>query len=203
MSDLAPPSGSGPEALARAVLCGADGALAAWFCAEHRAAWKLCFGLLADGAEADDAAQDAMLHLHDHLARWDQGRPYRAWRNTVVLNLCRDRMRRAKTRRRAEEHAAGAGSAMHLADPVEEAAQSEAREVLRASLAALSPREREAFVLRDLEGLPTQETAAALGVTESTVRALLTLARRRLRRIIGERVPGLVPGSARPDGGLP
>lgn len=202
MSDPASPPGSGPEALARAVLRGEDGALAAWFGAEHRAAWKLCFGLLADDAEADDAAQDAMLHLHDHLADWDPTRPYRAWRNTVVLNLCRDRMRSAKARRRAEGQAAEVATPARLPDPIEHAARGEARALLRESLAALSPREREAFVLRELEGMPTRATAAALGVTESTVRALLTLARRRLRRIIGERVPGLVPGSVRPDGGL-
>lgn len=195
MSDPASPPGAGPEALARAVLRGEDGALAAWFGAEHRVAWKLCFGLLADGAEADDAAQDAMLHLHDHLPDWDPGRPYRAWRTTVVLNLCRDRLRSAKARRRAEERAAEEALPTQLPDPSEHAASSETGAILRASLAALSPREREAFVLRDLEGVSTKETAEALGVTESTVRALLTLARRRLRRLLGARVPGLVPGA--------
>ena len=49
------------------------------------------------------------------------------------------------------------------------------------ALEALSEREREAFVLRDLEGLSTQDTADAMGVGASTVRSLLTLARRRLR----------------------
>ena len=60
----------------------------------------------------------------------------------------------------------------------------------------LSPREREVYVLRDLEGGDTKVVATALGITESSVRSILTLARRRLRHVIGSKLPGLVP-----DGG--
>ena len=81
-----------------------------------------------------------------------------------------------------------------LPDPLSAAQQSEVRDILMAALTELTPREREVFVLRDLEGNTTAESAVALGVGESTVRSLLTLARRRLRALLGERVPELVPG---------
>ena len=75
-----------------------------------------------------------------------------------------------------------------MPDPVETLQRAEVREILRAALSELTPREREAFVLRDLEGLSTSEVAGALSVTPGSVRSLLTLARRRLRHVLGQRL---------------
>lgn len=173
----------------------APDALDAWFRAEHPSVWRICFGLLADAAEADDLAQDAMLHLHDHLHAWDPERPYATWRNAVVANLCRDRLRRLATRRSAERAAAQQGCPDRLPRPDDEASRSEVREVLRRALGSLTRREREVFVLRELEGVATRDAAQALGITESTVRSLLTLARRRLRQLLGQLVGDAVGGS--------
>ncbi len=180
-----------------AVARGEPDAVDAWFRREHPEVYRLCLGFLADTAEAEDVAQDAMLHLLDHLDARDPGRPWRAWRNTLVLNRCRDRRRRVAARGRAEEAAAAAGLPDRLPDPAAEAERGEVRAALAAALRSLSPREREAFVLRDLEGVSTSEAALALGVGESTVRSLLTLARRRLRNLLGERLPGLAGGESR------
>ncbi len=181
------------------VLDGQAEAVDAWFRVEHPEVHRLCFGFLADAAEAEDLAQDAMVHLLDRLESWDPERSYRGWRNTVVLNLCRDRRRRTAARERAHAQAAEARLAVEhgvLPDPSVELERAEVQRVLRESLAALSPREREAFVLRDLEELATAEVAAMLGVSAGTVRSLLTLARRRLRRILGERLPGVAGGGS-------
>jgi RNA polymerase sigma-70 factor (ECF subfamily) len=159
-----------------------------WFRAEHPRVWKLCLGFLADGAEADDVAQDAMLRLLDTLGSYDPTRPYGAWRDAVVLNSCRDRARRTAARVRAEERAAGERLPAVLPDPEHLAAGAELREALTAALGALSPREREAFVLCELEGTPTAEAARVLGVGESSVRSLLALARRRLRGLLAPRL---------------
>lgn len=181
--------------LVRRVLQGDAAALDALWRREHPEVYRLCVGLLADAAEADDLAQDAMLHLVDHLARWDVQRSWRAWRNTVVVNLCRDRLRRLATRRAAEQEAARRDEPATWPHPEDEAHRAEVRDLLAAALGALSEREREAFVLRDLQGSPTADVAVALGVTESTVRSLLTLARRRLRQRLGDRVPSLLPAA--------
>lgn len=65
---------------------------------------------------------------------------------------------------------------------------------------ALAPRQRAAFVLREIEGQETSEIAAALGVTESTVRNHLLQARRTLRAGLEREYPGLVPRKSRGDG---
>ncbi|MCZ6596975.1 MAG: sigma-70 family RNA polymerase sigma factor [Planctomycetota bacterium] len=164
-------------------------AVDAWFRAEHPEVFRLCVGFLADAEEAEDVAQDAMLHLIDNLTGWDPARSWRSWRSAVVLNLCRDRRRRTSARARAEEAAAAERLPAVLPDPIAEAAGAEAREALLACLASLSPREREVFVLRDLQGARTPEVAATLGIGDSSVRSLLTLARRRLRGLLAERLP--------------
>lgn len=188
-----PPSGAGfpePELL-RAVLAGAPEAVDAWFRSEHPAVYRLCFGFLADAAEADDVAQEAMLHLLDRLPTWDPSRSYRAWRTALVLNRCRDRLRRTVARRTAEESALLVRGERLLPDPHDALERAEVEALLAVGLRSLAPREREAFVLRDLEGLETAEVARALTITESSVRSLLTLARRRLRELFGAR---LAPG---------
>ncbi len=188
-----PPSGAGspsPELL-RAVEAGAPEAVDAWFRAEHPEVYRLCFGFLAQAVEADDVAQEAMLHLLDTLGARDPAGSYRAWRTTVVLNRCRDRLRRGAARRAAEEGAALARAEALLPDPHAALERAEVEHGLALALRALPEREREAFVLRDLEGLETAEVARALAITESSVRSLLTLARRRLRELLGAR---LAPG---------
>ncbi|MFQ5749539.1 MAG: RNA polymerase sigma factor [Planctomycetota bacterium] len=190
------PAGPDLQSLAAAVRAGNAEALNAWFRLEHPRVFRLCFGFLADHAEAEDLAQDAMLHLHDRLAAWDPGRSYRTWGTAVVLNLCRDRLRRLQARRRAEDAARERPIPLRLPRPAETAQRNEVRAVLAGVLGRLTPREREVFVLHDLEETPAKEVSAALGITPATVRSILSLARRRLRALLGDRLAGVVPGQA-------
>jgi len=59
------------------------------------------------------------------------------------------------------------------------------------SLAALSPREREVFVLRDLEELDIRETSRVLGCSGLSVRVHLSAARRKLRGVLRRDLPRL------------
>ena len=72
-----------------------------------------------------------------------------------------------------------------LPDPHDAAAANEVVELLKSALGRLSPREREAFVLVVLEQNSPQEAAETLAIGESSVRSLVTLARRRLRQLLG------------------
>ncbi|MCA8954239.1 MAG: sigma-70 family RNA polymerase sigma factor, partial [Planctomycetes bacterium] len=157
------------------------------FCrAQHPEVYRLCLGFLACAAEAEDAAQEAILRLLDRLSQCDPTRPFTTWRNRVVLNLCRDRLRRAARRRVAEsrsaEQRAGSGAASDAGfDALDRA---ELQQLLTRALRILPQREREAVVLRDLEGNDVDDVASAMGISPSTVRSLTTLARRRLRELL-------------------
>lgn len=187
--DPGPPREPDLNRLAALVRAGVPQALGDWYLAEHPRVWRLALAFLADAHEADDLAQDAMLHLADRLAQWDPTRPYAPWRSRVVLNLARDRIRR----RRVHPDAPLAELPARLPAPDHAAQQQEIRALVTAALAHLPAREREAFVLHDLEGLDAAETAAAMEIGPSSVRSLLTLARRRLRDLLA---PRLAPNSA-------
>jgi len=156
-------------------------AIERWYRLEHPRVWRRCLGLVGSRADTDDLAQDAMLKLHDELPRRSSDVPYAAWSARVVVNLCRDRWRRGAARVRAENAAREHRPEQLLPDPSEALSQTELRDLVSAVLVKLPEREREAFVLRELEQLSTQEVALAMDVEESTVRSLTTLARRRMR----------------------
>ena len=172
---------------------GDPSALDPWYRAEHPDVYRLCFGFLGNAEDAEDAAQDAMLHLHDHLGSWESSRPYQAWRNKVVLNLCRDRRRRIQARQRAEDGLRERPSPS-VEDPSAGVEADEAASLLSEALAALTEREREVFVLRELEGLGTRVVGEMLEIGESSVRSLLTLARRRLRKLLGSKLAPEIVG---------
>lgn len=177
-----------PDALVLAAKRGDADAIARLYQREHGTVWRLCLGFLAERSEADDAAQDAMLKLLDSLDRYDLARPFASWRNTVVLNVCRDRQRRRDARSRAESTAAERELPARLPSPADEAQRGELRELIAASLAHLTPREREIFVLHDLQGEAASSVAATLEIAPSTVRVLLMTARRRLRELLAPRL---------------
>ena len=186
----------GPEGLA-GLRAGDPQAVDRWFRAEHPRVWRLCLGFLGAAEEAEDAAQEALLKLHDHIDAWDPERPYGPWRNALVLNVCRDRLRRREVRARAEEQAAAERELEAEVSPSADLEQGELRDRITRALALLSEREREAFVLRELEGEATAGVALAMKISESSVRSLLTLARRRLREhLAGERQELLGGGDA-------
>ena len=176
------------EALSLALRQGAD-VLDAWYRAVWPQVHRLCSGLLASSAEADDVAQDAMLHLVDRLDRWNPERPFGAWRQRVVVNLCRDHLRSAKRRQVHEEEAGLGWHEAQLPEPSAAAESAEVSQLVDRCLGLLPPREREVFVLVDLEGQAPADAAELLGIAASTVRAALTLARRRMREALAPHLP--------------
>jgi RNA polymerase sigma-70 factor (ECF subfamily) len=188
MDALAPENEAELQNLAARLRSGEEHLLGEWYRREWSDVHRLCFGFLADPTEADDMAQDAMLHLKDRLKAWDLGGSYRRWRTTVVANLCRDRLRHLAAKQRAETRAMAERPESPLPHPESEVDRREVTEILRRALAGLPEREREVFVLRDLEGLPSAEVASVLEIGESTARTILSLARRRLRGILGPRL---------------
>jgi RNA polymerase sigma-70 factor (ECF subfamily) len=150
-------------------------------------AWRI----LGDESEALDAAQEVFLRLHRYLRSFDPEQDFGAWLYRMVVNACHDtRRRRSRHVSLDDDRARTALEVLRSADDVE--ARAGAREderMLVAALATLSEKERAALVLRDLEGLSTQEVADALGSTPTTVRSQISIARGKLR-VFRERFAG-------------
>src|SRR4030067_1949522 len=77
---------------------GDDGAFANLVGAYQAPVYNLCFRLLGDGYEAEDAAQETFLKAYKNLSRYDPDRPFVNWLLKIASNHSIDRLRRRGTR---------------------------------------------------------------------------------------------------------
>lgn len=133
--------------------------------------------VLGNGAEAEDVTQEAMLRLWKQAPKWDAGRAQAAtWLYRVTANLCSDRLRR-RMPVALEESAEPPDPAPSAAARMQEAARQDA---LQSALLRLPDRQRQAVVLRHLEGLANPEIAEILGVGIEAVESLTARGKRAL-----------------------
>ena len=148
--------------------------------AHERMVLGTAFRLLGSMEDAQDAAQEVFLRLLRNLSRIE-GDP-KAWLYRVTVNVCNDQFRKKIHACEADEQRADpAPGPLALLD------LDERKRLLMEGLGTLAPREREAVVLRDIEGLSTREVAAILGVEEVTVRSHISAARVKLAKYVRKR----------------
>jgi RNA polymerase sigma-70 factor (ECF subfamily) len=142
---------------------------------------RTCQRILLNEADAQDAAQEVFLRLHKTLKQFDRERELLPWLYRMTVNVCHDLHRRKRPVTILEPASEPAASGP---TPEERFSAEERRKLLFEALGRLSHREREAIVLRDLEGLSTAETARALGTAKATVRSQISGARAKLRETL-------------------
>jgi RNA polymerase sigma-70 factor (ECF subfamily) len=128
--------------------------------------------VLGDEADAEDATQDAFVHAWRSLAAFRSDAAFSTWMYRIVTNRCLN-LRRA--RRRTEPLPASREAPASRPDRIVEARWQV--EDLKVAIADLSPEQRAAFVLRELEGLSYQEIADALELSVPAVKSRLHRAR--------------------------
>ncbi len=163
----------------------------------ERKAFRMAQIALRNEQDALDAVQDAMLQLASRYAQ----RPSAEWRPLfyrILENRIRDMQRRRTVRGRIMAWLPWSGEAAEAeADPVAQApdpapgpvAQLEGDEImiaLQAALQVLPERQRQAVLLRNLEGLDVAETAAAMGCSDGSVKTHYFRALQSLRAQLGE-----------------
>jgi RNA polymerase sigma-70 factor (ECF subfamily) len=134
--------------------------------------------MLRDASEAEDVAQEAFVRVWRHAGAWQPGRArFDTWLHTVVLNLCRDRLRRRREI-----------SGSELAEAIDPAAnaeqgliETERGEAVAQAIATLPERQREAILLVHYQELSGAEAAAALEISVEALESLLARGRRALR----------------------
>lgn len=158
-------------------------------------AYRFAVMRVGDPDEALDVVQDAMINL---VRRYSK-RPAAEWRPLffrILSNRIRDFHRRRRVRdsvlrffggQDGEQPDPVAGAADPSRNgPQDEVARADAMAALDRALAELPTRQREAFMLRNLEGLNVAETAAAMRCSGGSVKTHYSRATHRLREILGE-----------------
>jgi len=150
--------------------------------------YKRAYRLLGNGADAEDAVQDALLAAFTHLNQFKGQAHMSSWLTSIVLNCARMQLRTRRGRVHvpldepsgSEKPSVSARLADHRPSPEDECRDSELNERLTHFQTQLSPTLRRTFHLRDIDGLSIQETAQTLGVPIGTVKARSARARKKI-----------------------
>ncbi len=134
-------------------------------------------------ADAQDAANDALVKAFYGLDRFRSGAPFRPWLLRIVANEARNRRRSSARRARLADRLrlAGQVSGTRTLSPDDAVVAAFEHRALFDAVCRLEPRDREVIALRYLAELSEAETAAAIGCAAGTVKSRLHRALGRLR----------------------
>jgi RNA polymerase sigma-70 factor (ECF subfamily) len=185
--------------LARAARDGDDDAFAALVRRHSGGLHRAVARMLFDDEEAWDVVQMAWVRAWERLDRYDSRWSFATWVYRIATNLAIDVIRARSSRDKA--HQAGMEHRLRLVGESEpssrSAAANEVDDILEELVEELTPQQRSAFVLREIEGHDTADVARMLGCSATTVRNHIFQARKVLRREMSERFPEYLPASLR------
>ncbi|HUR35017.1 MAG TPA: sigma-70 family RNA polymerase sigma factor [Vicinamibacterales bacterium] len=160
----------------------------------QRRAVRIAYQYLRDGADADEAVQDAFFKVFTHIASYREAWPFEVWFTRILINGCLDR-RKARARRERwfvasdtpgpPETATETLGGVRDPDPEERLLARERRGTLTAAIDRLDGRQRTVFMLCHYGDCSPREVSAMTGINESTVRVHLFRAVRKLRGFLG------------------
>ena len=149
-------------------------------------AYRLAWGMVRDDAEAQDVVQDAFLNIYRKLDTFEGDAKLGSWIYRIVVNAALMRIRKTSRRRETSIEEAGATEPEEgaFSTPVTWEVQAdvaaenrELRDQILAAIDELEPRYQAVFLLREIEGLPLQEIADILELSEGGVKTRLHRAR--------------------------
>ncbi len=139
--------------------------------------------------DAEDVVQDAFLKAYENLKNFQEQSKFYTWLVRIAVNEALMRLRRRRPERmvsldedvKTEEDSMPREVADWSPNPEQQYSQEELRDILTRTIQGLPSSFRTVFVLRDVEGLSTEETAEALGLSIPAVKSRLLRARLQLR----------------------
>jgi RNA polymerase sigma-70 factor (ECF subfamily) len=179
--------------LVEMVLAGKTGAFEPLVLPYRTSLLSFAYRMTGNMEDAKETAQETLMRAFKYLPRYDARRSFRNWLLGILVNEARKlRADRAdaplslETEAETERALAANGPA-----PGDAHAARETRSQLMECLTALTAREKEIFLLRDIEELSIAEAAKALGASSISVRVNLSRARKKIKDAILARYPHL------------
>lgn len=155
--------------------------------------YRLALNITRNPEDAKDALQESLLKAYANLDRLEGKSRFYTWLVRIAINESLMKLRKARGQKEVsldEELEADDGSFMprEIEDwgpsPEERYSQTELREILSKAIEGLALPYRVVFLLRDVEGLSTDETAQALGLSVPAAKSRLLRARLQLRETL-------------------
>jgi len=142
------------------------------------------YGIVRNVADAQDLTQEAFIKALQHQDQLKDGQKAAHWLSRIATNTAIDFLRRSGRATFCEIDDAPESPSE---SPEQALLRSEHRDYLEDGLRLLSPRERAALMLRDVEGLAAEEVAQRLNCSKATVRSHIANARTKLRKYMERR----------------
>ena len=180
-------------AIARRIAAGDRAAFIELMRRHNRRLYRLARATLRDDTEAEDALQEAYLAAYRSIAQFRGDANLATWLSRMVLNECLGRLRKSARRQNVIPIVAYEDDMATTTPDVREVpeqafARAEMRALIERKLDALPEDFRTVFVLRAVEELSVEETAACLGIPEATVRSRHFRARSLLRESLAREI---------------
>jgi RNA polymerase sigma-70 factor (ECF subfamily) len=148
---------------------------------QHQASvFNVCYRMMGERAEAEDAAQEAFIRAHSRLHTFDLERPFGPWIRRVAANLCLNRLESRKAEAPLDEERDRAPDG----DPETAQVHAEQTRAVRAAIAGLPPHYRAVIELRHFQELSYDAIAAELKLPLTDVKSHLF----RARKLLAERL---------------
>jgi RNA polymerase sigma-70 factor (ECF subfamily) len=155
----------------------------------ERSVFRIAQHITHNREDAEDVVQDAFLKAYQNLGKFQGQSKFYTWLVRIAVNEALMRLRRRRPERivsidediQTDEDSMPREIADWAPNPEQLYKQAELQEILDKTISGLSPGFRMVFVLRDVEGLSTEETAEALGLSVPAVKSRLLRARLQLR----------------------
>jgi RNA polymerase sigma-70 factor, ECF subfamily len=148
--------------------------------------FRLAYRMTGSEQDAEDVVQESFLKAHRSFGRFDARSSFGTWIYRIAVNCAIDliRRRRYPAAGRAEGDALDVVERLPSADPLPDrlALAGQIERSVASALSLLSPRERAAFVLRHLEGMPIEKIARVLQSRPNAVKQTVFRAVQKLRR---------------------
>ncbi len=151
-----------------------------------------CIRITRNREAAEDCVQISMITAFERLDQFRAEAPFAAWLTRIASNVALSHIRKEKpsVAIEASDPAEEGRAFIQIRDPRldPEAAycRREMRRLLKREIEALPPKFRAVVILREIEGLNTEETARKLGIGTEAVKSRLFRAHRRMQQRLGE-----------------
>ena len=157
--------------------------------------YRTARAITRDDREAEDVMQQAYVNAFANLRQFKGEAQFSTWLTRIAINEALARVRRRGRYEPFEDDPVDDSIApiRSAPDPERQAFAGELRDLLEWAIDTLPAGAREVFMLREVEGLSTADTAASLGVSEDVVKTRLSRARGTLRRVLLERAGATAP----------
>jgi RNA polymerase sigma-70 factor, ECF subfamily len=150
--------------------------------------YRAARAILRDDREAEDTMQEAYVNAYAHLAQFDGRARFSTWLTKIAVYEALGRARRRGRYETFDEtQPESFMQAASQPDPERQAFGRELGRLIESAVDHLADGYREVFMLRQVEGLSTAETAEILGVSEEVVKTRFSRARRAIQRDLAER----------------